>query len=195
VRPSRLLLAFGIVLLGLCAALPFRRSPRPAVQVRERTAPLSLTFRRPDAPLELAPRIDVSPAAGLVEGIDQAGFSGQESGIRKPDPTDLTNLVPPPALPVSFQPGTNRPDSNDWRPESVLRLPLPKAQPRRYRLRDGDTLERIAERLLGNAQRAGEIFELNRPMLSRPDLLPVGMTIMLPPRENSEDLEPVITQP
>ena len=76
-----------------------------------------------------------------------------------------------------------------------MRLPRPKVQPRPYRLRDGDTLEKIAERLLGNARRANEIFELNRGLLNRPDLLPVGATIMLPPRENSDDLEPVVTQP
>jgi nucleoid-associated protein YgaU len=77
----------------------------------------------------------------------------------------------------------------------LLRLPRPKAPPRPYRLRDGDTLERIADRLLGNRQRASEIFELNRGLLSQPDLLPVGATIMLPPRESSEDLEPVRSQP
>src|SRR5438552_14113734 len=67
VRPSRLLLAVGIVLVGLCAAWPFRRPARPVAVMRERPAPLSLTLRRPDAPLELAPRIDVSPAVGLAE--------------------------------------------------------------------------------------------------------------------------------
>ena len=108
---------------------------------------------------------------------------------------DLSNLVPPPALPVSFQPSTATPPSSDWRPQPVVRLPRPKSQPRPYRLRDGDTLEKIAERLLGNGQRADEIFELNRGLLTRPDLLPVGVTILLPPRENSNDLEPVIAQP
>jgi nucleoid-associated protein YgaU len=107
----------------------------------------------------------------------------------------LSNLVPPPALPVSFQPTTTGPDSNDWRPEAALHLPRPKSQPKPYQLRDGDTLERIADRLLGNAQRAGEIFELNRGLLTRPDVLPVGVTIMLPPRENSDDLEPVRSPP
>jgi nucleoid-associated protein YgaU len=161
--------------------------------MRERPAPLSLTLRRPDAPLELAPRMDVSPAVGLE------AERGQETGDRRQilnqAPADLNNLVPPPALPVSFQPSTVSPESSDWRPEPVTRLTRPKAQPRPYRLRDGDTLEKIAERLLGNAQRSGEIFELNRGLLARPDLLPVGVTILLPPRENSDDLEPVRSLP
>ena len=48
-----------------------------------------------------------------------------------------------------------------------------------------------AERFLGDKQRAAEIFEANRNVLSRPDLLPVGVTIMLPAREVRSDLEPV----
>ena len=164
--------------------------------MRERPAPLSLTLRRPDVPLELAPRIDVSPALGLAEGRDEgSGVRNQASSGGKTERTDLTNLIPPPALPVSFQPSTASLESSDWRPEPLTRVPRPNVKPRPYRLRDGDTLEKIADRLLGNVQRAGEIFELNRGLLTRPDLLPVGVTIMLPPHENSDDLEPVITQP
>jgi len=68
---------------------------------------------------------------------------------------------------------------------------MPPARPRRYRLRDGDTLEKIAERFLANRGRAGEIFEANRDVLTRADLLPVGVTIVLPPRDSPEALEPV----
>ncbi len=185
------------MLVGLCAAWPFRRHDRPVNVVRERPVPLSLTLRRPDAPLELAPQIDVSPAVGLADS--RSGYARLESEppprAVSPAPTDLSNLAPPPALPVSFQPTTASPDPSDWRPQPMTRVSAPKAQPRPYRLRDGDTLEKIADRLLGNAQRAGEIFELNRGLLTRPDLLPVGVTIMLPPRENSDDLEPVSLQP
>jgi phage tail protein X len=53
------------------------------------------------------------------------------------------------------------------------------------------TLESIAERLLGNGARASEIFEANRGVLARPDVLPVGVMIVLPPRESGNDLEPV----
>ena len=104
---------------------------------------------------------------------------------------DLANLAPPPALPVSFQPAVAPQAPGDWRPEPLTRPARPLGKPRPYRLRDGDTLERIAERLLGNRERAAEIFEANRNLLARPDLLPVGVTIMLPPRERADDLEPV----
>src|SRR5205823_5936223 len=129
---SRLLLAVGIVLLGLCAAWPFRRPARQAIAVRERPAPLSLTLRRPDAPLEIAPRMDVSPAVGLAEGdkVQRTRDGGHEPRMLGHAPSDLSNLVPPPALPVSFQPSTATPQASDWRPEPVVRLPHAKSQPR-----------------------------------------------------------------
>jgi len=188
-------MAIGIVLLGLCAAWPFRRPARAVSVPRGRPAPLSLTLRRADAPLELAPRIDVSPAVGLDEENRGQGRADSGQEATGATVTDLTNLVPPPALPVSFQPSATTAEASSWRPEPVSRLPRPKSQPRPYRLRDGDTLEKIADRLLGSRQRANEIFELNRSLLTRPDLLPVGMMIMLPPRENGDDLEPVSSQP
>lgn len=45
---------------------------------------------------------------------------------------------------------------------------------------DGDTLEELAERYLGDAARAGEIYELNRDRLDSPDLLPIGMVLRTP---------------
>jgi nucleoid-associated protein YgaU len=61
--------------------------------------------------------------------------------------------------------------------------PAPPLPPRTYRLRDGDTLEWVAQRFLGTPERASELFAANRDVLARPDLLPVGVTIKLPQRE------------
>jgi nucleoid-associated protein YgaU len=193
VRTSPIIVALGILLLGLCAALPFRQPPRPPAPPRERPLPLSLTIRRPDSPLELAPRIDVSPAVGLeargLEAREQGtGDRGQEA--IPVAPPDLANLVPPPALPVSFQPSASGPQPNDWRPDVLANAPRPRVPPRPYRLRDGDTLEKIAERLLGDPYRAIEIFAMNPGVLERPDLLPVGATIMLPPKHAGDNLTP-----
>jgi len=189
VRTSPVIVAIGILLLGMCAALPFRQPPRPPAPPRERPVPLSLTIRRPDSPLELAPRIDVSPAVGLAGRGQETGDRGQETVPGAP--ADLANLVPPPALPVSFQPSAGGPPANDWRPDALANAaPRPKAQPRPYRLRDGDTLEKIAERLLGDPYRAIEIFAMNPGVLERPDLLPVGATILVPPKNAGDNLTP-----
>ena len=195
---KRIAIAAGIVLAGVAAALPFRQSsssspppPKPAI------TPLALTLRKADAPIELAPRIEISPATNFTDMTGDAlgaNDRGRETGDRKQD-AEATILAPPPALPVSFQPSMLSPTVNDWRPEKLLTAPRPPSLPKPYRLRDGDTLERIAERLLGDASRASEIFEANRNVLSRPDLLPVGVVITLPPRATADraDLIPTNT--
>jgi nucleoid-associated protein YgaU len=49
---------------------------------------------------------------------------------------------------------------------------------------NGDTLEALAERYLGRADRAGEIFEANRTRLQDPEILPIGMKLTIPRRES-----------
>jgi nucleoid-associated protein YgaU len=172
--------------------LPFRQSPPPAaVEPAPAITPLSLTLRKPDAPLELAPRIEVSPASQRDELRD----STPETKYNDQRAADLSNLAPPPALPVSFQPSSTSTLTSDWKPESLTIAPRTPPKPRPYRLRDGDTLEKIAERLLGDPTRAAEIFQSNRDLLDRPDLLPVGVVIKLPPRPSSEITNPLASDP
>jgi LysM repeat protein len=47
---------------------------------------------------------------------------------------------------------------------------------------DGDSLERIANRYLSDPKRSREIYELNREVLSAPDLLPIGAELKIPQR-------------
>ncbi len=47
---------------------------------------------------------------------------------------------------------------------------------------DGDSLERLASRYLSDPQRGREIYELNRAVLSSPDLLPIGAELKIPDR-------------
>jgi nucleoid-associated protein YgaU len=91
------------------------------------------------------------------------------------------NVAPPPAMPIAFHPISEELKPTSWKPTPpVVEAPMPK--PRKYVLRDGDSLERLAERLLGDRTRAEEIFAMNRHVLSREDLLPVGKEIVLPLR-------------
>jgi nucleoid-associated protein YgaU len=61
-------------------------------------------------------------------------------------------------------------------------IPQGKPEPRQHKIVDGDTLAHLAERYLGDAQRAGEIHAANRKLLPQPDLLPIGVTLVIPPR-------------
>jgi nucleoid-associated protein YgaU len=54
--------------------------------------------------------------------------------------------------------------------------------PRTHIIIDGDSLERLANRYLGDPRRGGEIYELNRKLLSSPDLLPIGAELTIPDR-------------
>jgi len=54
---------------------------------------------------------------------------------------------------------------------------------RTHRVVDGDTLAKLAARYLGSSDRYGEIFAANRPLLSKPDLLPIGAQLVIPPRQ------------
>jgi hypothetical protein len=47
---------------------------------------------------------------------------------------------------------------------------------------DGDTLTRLAVRYLGRADGYQQFFDLNRDVLSSPDLLPIGARLKIPPR-------------
>lgn len=56
--------------------------------------------------------------------------------------------------------------------------------PRRHFVVDGDSLEKLAGRYLDDPQRAGEIYEANREQLASPELLPIGVELVIPDRHN-----------
>jgi len=54
-----------------------------------------------------------------------------------------------------------------------------------YVVEEGDTLVSIARRVLGDASRWREIYELNKGQIANPDVLYVGTKLRMPPREKS----------
>ncbi|MDZ7267988.1 MAG: LysM peptidoglycan-binding domain-containing protein [candidate division KSB1 bacterium] len=49
-----------------------------------------------------------------------------------------------------------------------------------YTVKSGDTLSKLAKQHLGDAKRYMEIFNLNKDILSNPDLIKVGQKLKLP---------------
>jgi nucleoid-associated protein YgaU len=49
-----------------------------------------------------------------------------------------------------------------------------------YTVKSGDTLSRLAKEHLGDAKRYTEIFNLNKDVLTNPDLINVGQKLKLP---------------
>lgn len=189
VRSLRILLVLGLVLVGLVAAWPFRRSAPPAPLPTSTRSVLDVPLRRPDVALEVSVASQASPASELHQ--DPAETLSPEHVAHRVLRPDLESLAPPPALPPDF--GTLaaglETSRRQWQP-ARMKLPLSSPAMRRHRLTDGDSLERLAERYLGSATRADEIFAANRDVLSEPDLLPLGRIIRIPPREIADSLEP-----
>lgn len=52
--------------------------------------------------------------------------------------------------------------------------------PTLYTVKEGDTLWKISDKLLGKGQRYMEIFEANKPMLSDPDKIYPGQVLRIP---------------
>ncbi len=84
--------------------------------------------------------------------------------LEAPPPTD--SAEPDATVVDAFQP--RRPTLDGWR---------------RHRIADGDTLERLSRRYLGDPTRETEIFQANRHVLQNPEILPVGRWLRIPPQE------------
>jgi nucleoid-associated protein YgaU len=59
---------------------------------------------------------------------------------------------------------------------------------------DGDTLAKLAQKYLGSANRAGELFAYNRDVLSDPELLPIGGELRIPNDPTSRSAPTTIGQ-
>ena len=185
-RASKILTAASVMAAGLCAAWPFRQpagnlpSPLPV------SMPLELTLRSLDVPLTAAAASDQSPASDLTPAARARAIAS-----RVPGNSSLEHYAPPPELPVSFhadmEPATSPLARLDERAFGGNGQGERNSGVRIYVLRDGDTLEKLAERFLGSRLRAAEIYDANRPKLARPDLLPVGTTITIPRRAPATD--------
>ncbi len=87
----------------------------------------------------------------------------------------------PPTLPASYAAPVNSVTENQVAPPPWL-APEDAAESRTHIIIDGDSLERLASRYLSDPQRGREIYELNREILSAPDLLPIGAELKIPER-------------
>lgn len=57
-------------------------------------------------------------------------------------------------------------------------------EPESHVVVDGDSLERLAGRYLDDPHRGAEIYNLNRDVLTSPDVLPIGVELKIPDRTN-----------
>ncbi len=185
---KRLVLGLGVMGLCLVAALPFRHTSPPATTLVADAADNQLSLgegvslqmpgQTMTVPLPTQPRPPFpAEAEQPAEPPPMAELSVQE---------DVSALTKPPALADQYRP-LFKPVASTDNSGRVLPLgpqpTLPAKPLKRHTIHDGDTLESLAVRYLGDSQRAAEILQLNRNVLSDPELLPIGMTIVIPPAE------------
>ena len=155
-----------------------RAAPRPAVTLGQKEMQKET--------LKKAPPIQGVPAAPLVRPQEEGPQNQPERpavlqpGARPPLPRltqfedAATGESESAAAPSKVaQPGAVREDRT---------LPPPVA--RLHTIVNGDTLERISRRYLGDAAWADAIYRANRNIISDRDRLPLGTTIKIPPAEH-----------
>lgn len=170
----------ALIVAGVCAALPFAKTPAAGVQAQ--AAPVESAAAR----LAL-PRIAVETDGQAVSPVPDSEVT--PASWHQPTPI----VLPPDGEPLPILPETPvvRATTRDaasriYEPDFTAPLDSPKATPparqatRKHRIVDGDSLPLIALRYLGDQERASEIAELNRDVINDLRLLPVGREIVIP---------------
>jgi len=178
-RGVKIVLAAGVVSAGIGLALLFRhQAPRPdppgpagseRLVLRERSEPADPRQIRSTPPIT---SIESSRAA-----------TRPTSRPRGASIFPLEPGQPPPPL-ARHYPGVPQPIDPRWGTSMGMGLPRPDPphlEPTTHTIVDGDTLAALAERYLGRADRAGEIFNANRDLLDDPEVLPIGAELKIPP--------------
>ena len=171
---TKLFVAFLILGAAFLLAQPFRqnyaRTPQAAspvpdhVVLRETPAPGDMSNLRSDAPTaEIQPTLLTPPP---------------DTADPQPRAEELPRLSPPPTMARSFP--ANSPVGRQS--SRLLEANQRRTLQRTHKVQDGDTLETLAQRYLGDRSRWHEIYEANREKIPQPGLLPLATRLVIPPR-------------
>lgn len=191
-RGARVFWASLVVVVGIMIASVFRhstgsvptwstpseagRSGTPTYKVR-RLPPVDRVSSAPTGQGESPSR----PTPGFSPPV---GLALSSPGV-PPARVSPWNTAPPPQLADRY-PAPPSPSSG-WVPALGARRPgSANSAAVVHRVKDGDTLPQLAARYLGDPHRFMEIFEANRHVLASPDLLPIGVELIIPRRVSAE---------
>ncbi len=178
--------AMSVLITTVCMALLFWSDSGSLNQPGNR--PLELRAEPGQAGTVLRPSTRPNPFALLP---------AQNLSPRRRPPTVLKPTAPasaPPRTPDGSAISAPRPpmasheEQASWGTAAGVTLPeLRRAgddnpAPRTHTVVDGDTLQDLARRYLGQADRYLEIYQWNHDVLANPDVLPIGQLLRIPPR-------------
>ena len=168
----RIVTAAAVMLVGLGLASLFRR-PSGEADLAIPVQSDSVVLLKPSDPRTLA--AESSPAAQQPRPLP----TGEPRHLTPTivSPTDRPG--PPPELPKRY-PDSGQVASTRWGTSLREMLPETASSPPIHKVIDGDSLALLAERYLGSASRAMEIYEANRNVLTRPEELPIGAELKIP---------------
>ncbi len=192
-RFNRTTVAVGLAVVGVSAALAFRKNhpvePAPApvpppIAVAHSTAAAPLASATLASHLEgrIEPLEAMEPSAPVG---DPGWIQSRSTDSSWPPPLGGQYAVPEtsaPLAPATSSTSATLSSLEHPAPDDVLapRAPDTGSAWRYHTVTDGDTLSTLAARYLGNAGRFHEIHALNRQLLSDPDVLPIGARLRLP---------------
>jgi len=183
--PSRVrkLLAFSILVGGLGVAWLLRPTgqgfgfaPSSGRLILRKAAPPSEQSVSPGCGFSILPTPWANQQAPTHPSGDASATSSGGSTGRN------TSKTVPPSLPARFP--FKQAEKNAALPTGQLNPP----PVRRHRIVDGDCLEKLAEQYLGSAALAGHIYQANRSLLPDPQLLPIGVEIVIPTPESMQPI-------
>jgi phage tail protein X len=179
---------------GLCAAWPFRKTLLDEDEFQVSPAPAAVTSRlpRPALSTTLSHEPADEPAPAPRHSEPEIGHEPLtavlDRGVPRRELVKLDQTAALPRLParyssqssdVSFESRSAVPEESGSS-SSPAGTPSPPRDRRYYRIRRHDTLEDIAERLLGSRAHADKLLAANADVILVREILPVGVTIVVP---------------
>ena len=192
-RISPSVLGIFVVVGGVCAALPFQRQAHRQVTVEPTTNSETIQWRSNDFTLKVIAHDQPLTDSPYADDRPSSPAFGGGNGAAIMSPASLDEITQPPVLAGVY-------DSS----AAIASVTAVAATPARsvaitHKIVDGDTLEALAEVHLGSRSRWTEIYNANPEILDNPEVLPLGVTIVILPEmpatpaisQETESLVPV----
>jgi len=191
---KKFVVVLSVLLTGVSTALFFRKdasqtdtwqeaSPEnrfhDRVARRVMTEPTDFASSRSKATSRSRQALRV-PTASTSAGVESGGLTPEVQPTFHKSSNPVGALLEPIE---NIPPDADEAAAADPGNENAVQDSSPREPMFKHRIVDGDTLSKLASQYLGRADRYLEIYELNRDVLSTPDLLPIGAELKIPPRQ------------